>query len=86
MPRPPPPADALSRKGNPISAAIRRASSMEVTSDRLPGITGTPASSIQRRAADLSPILRNAATGGPIKVIPQDAHNSAKSAFSAKGP
>ena len=52
----------------------------------MPGTTGTPASSINRRAVVLTPMLSIASGGGPMNTRPALAHARAKPAFSAKKP
>ncbi len=52
----------------------------------MPGTTGTPASSIRRRAVVLTPMLSIASGGGPMNTSPARAHARAKPACSAKNP
>ena len=61
MPRPPPPADALTSTGR--SAAVTAAGSSSSS-------TGTPAAAISFLASILEPIAAIAAAGGPIQVSP----------------
>ena len=58
MPRPPPPAAALTSSGSPIAAGSPVST------------TGTPASRAIRFASSLSPPARSAAGGGPIQTSP----------------
>ena len=86
MPFPPPPADALSRTGKPISSAAARAAAASVTRSVSPGTIGTPASRIRRRASVLSPITAIVAGLGPTKTSPASSTARAKSARSARKP
>jgi len=51
-----------------------------------PGTTGAPAAETAARARVLEPMVRIAAAGGPMKVMPAAAHASTNSAFSARKP
>ena len=84
MPLPPPPAEALSITGKPISFAAAIASS--VVLQVAPGTIGTPASAIFARAAVLDPIARMALAGGPMNVMSLRSQASAKSGFSLRKP
>ena len=86
IPRPPPPAEAFINTGNPISCAAFLASSNVATLPLEPGTTGTPASIIKARAADLLPILSMTSPSGPINVIPQVFTKRANVAFSDRKP
>ncbi len=77
MPRPPPPADALTSAGSPISA---------IDSTVLSGSTGTPAARISRLASIFEPIAAIAAGGGPIHTSPASRTDWAKAAFSLRKP
>ena len=77
MPRPPPPADALTSAGSPISSS---------DSTVLSGSTGTPAARIIALAPIFEPIASIAAGGGPIHVRPASVTVRAKPAFSARKP
>ena len=66
MPRPPPPAAALSRIGKPISGASSRACA-SVVALSVPGTSGTPASRIAAFAWTLSPIRAITSASGPMK-------------------
>ena len=52
----------------------------------MPGITGTPAAFMSRRASVFEPRARMAALVGPMKVTPARSQASAKSPFSARKP
>ncbi len=56
MPLPPPPADALTITGRPMSRATTSASAALSMMPSEPGVTGTPAAVIVARAAALSPM------------------------------
>ncbi len=83
---PPPPPAVLKATGKPMPRAVASASSAEVSGVIEPGTTGTPASSIRRRAVVLTPIASIASGGGPMKTRPARAHARAKPACSAKKP
>ena len=70
IPLPPPPAEALTRRGRPISASAASGSIACDPSSSAPGTTGTPASCIIRRASTLDPIASIASAGGPIQTSP----------------
>ena len=74
IPRPPPPAAALTTSGKPISSGSPL------------GTTGTPASRAIRFASSLSPPSRSASGGGPTQTSPAASTASAKSALSARKP
>ena len=84
MPLPPPPAEALTRTGNPISVAAPTTSRSSVTSTD--GRTGTPAATIRRLAESLSPIAAITSGGGPTHVSPASITALAKPAFSERNP
>ena len=86
MPRPPPPALAFTMTGYPICSATTRASSTVSTRPSLPGMRGTPASSMVALAWALLPILRMISALGPMKVMPQARQTSTKWAFSLRKP
>jgi hypothetical protein len=69
IPRPPPPAEALSNTGKPISRAIASAASSSSRTPGEPGITGTPALIIIFFARLLSPIRRIADGSGPMNLM-----------------
>ena len=76
MPRPPPPAAALTSTGK----AVTSAGSVQV------GSIGTPASASSALAAILSPIAAIAFADGPTQVRPASVTAAANSAFSARKP
>ena len=76
MPRPPPPADALTSTGK----SVIWSGSVQV------GSIGTPASASSAFASILSPIAAIALAGGPTQVSPASITAAAKSAFSARKP
>ena len=77
MPRPPPPADALTSTGRSASVTAAGSSS---------GSTGTPASAMSFLASTLEPIAAIAAGGGPIQVSPASSTACANAAFSERKP
>ena len=86
MPRPPPPAAALSMTGKPMSRASRSASSSEPMPPSEPGTVGMPSSFAARLAAILSPISRICSGRGPMKCTLCSPRISANRAFSARKP
>ncbi len=84
IPLPPPPAEALTRTGKPISAAAAAGSAPSRSS--WPGTIGTPAASISARARTFEPIASIACGGGPIQTRPASPTRVANSAFSARNP
>ena len=86
MPRPPPPAVALSINGYPIRSAAASAASSDSTAPRLHGATGTPTSSAISFEPILSPSLRIASALGPMNVTPIRSHSSANAGSSATNP
>ena len=69
MPRPPPPAEALTRTGKPISSAILKASSLPVTAPSEPGTQGMLSRFAVRLASILSPMRRMCSGLGPMNSI-----------------
>ena len=63
MPLPPPPADALTSTGKPISLRRRRDALVRLVPGVCPGTTGTPARCISARAAIFDPIALIASGG-----------------------
>ncbi len=59
---------------------------MSSTGPLLHGATGTPVASARYFACTLSPSLRIAAAGGPMKVTPIRSHNSTNPASSDTNP
>ena len=86
MPRPPPPAEALTIMGNPTCRAHSSASPSDAMTPSEPGRIGTPAFLIAARAFSFSPMSRVISGGGPMNLMPQVSHTSAKLAFSASRP
>ena len=86
MPRPPPPAAALTSTGYPIFWAIARASSSSVMTPFEPGTQGMPASSASARAAALSPTRSMVSAEGPMNSTWDARQTSAKCAFSERNP
>ena len=70
MPRPPPPAEALTSTGKPISLPTSSASSTVATAPSEPGTQGTPSFFIVSLAAILSPMTRICSAVGPMKARP----------------
>ncbi len=85
MPRPPPPATALTNTGNgmPSTAAstVSRSSLGSVEAS-----TGRPAPRAAAIARALLPVSVSTSAGGPTKAIPARAHSSARSGFSDRNP
>ena len=86
MPRPPPPATALTSSGQPSAWASRASAASPWSSPRYPGTQGTPTASMRRFAPALSPIAVMAAAGGPMNTRPALAQACAKSARSDRKP
>ncbi|RPK31969.1 hypothetical protein EES39_39845 [Streptomyces sp. ADI92-24] len=85
MPRPPPPATALTNTGKPISSAA--ATSASTSSDGSEDFsTGTPASRAAATARDLFPVRFSTEAGGPTNVMPASEHAAARSGFSDRKP
>ena len=85
IPFPPPPADALTKSGNPTSAAAssHRTESVPTVAD---GRVGTPAARANSLASTLVPMARIFAAVGPIHTKPASTTDWAKAAFSDKKP
>ena len=77
MPRPPPPAEALTSTGK--SAAVTESGDSS-------GSTGTPAAAISFLAAIFEPIASIASAAGPTQVSPASVTARANSAFSDRKP
>ncbi len=84
IPRPPPPADALTSTGKPSADAAFARAAAPFTST--PGSTGTPAFCMSALAASFAPMAVIASGGGPMKTRPDAATRRAKSAFSDRKP
>ena len=85
MPRPPPPAAALTITGYPILFPHSSASASDRTTSE-PGRTGRPSSLMDFLARFLSPINRTVSGDGPMKARLQVSQTSAKWGFSARKP
>ena len=85
IPRPPPPATALTNTGNVIdsAAAINVSISVEGSED---ASTGSPAAFAAAIARALLPVSSNTCAEGPTKVMSACAHAAARSGFSDKNP
>ena len=86
MPRPPPPAVALTMTGKPHVSANFSASSSFSTGPSVPGSSGRPAFFIARRARALSPIRRITFGSGPMNRMWHASHTSARYADSDRNP
>ena len=86
MPRPPPPADALTSTGKPISLGKPYRVALVVDQAVAAGHTGTLASRASCRAEFLSPSRAMACGVGPMKSILQLRQTSLKWAFSERKP
>ncbi len=85
MPRPPPPATALTKIGKPMSsAAATSVSTSSEGSDEFS--TATPASRAAATARALLPVRCRTLGGGPTNVMPASSHASARSGFSDRKP
>ena len=76
MPRPPPPADAFTSTGNPLTSSARVHDSS----------IGTPASANSAFASSFEPMAAIALGGGPTHTSPASATAAANSAFSDRNP
>ena len=87
LPRPPPPAVALSMIGA-VRAERRRnaAASSTVMPPGVPRSTGTPSRSARARAAALSPNRASTSGDGPTNVMPASAQRAANAGFSLRKP
>ena len=86
MPRPPPPAAALTITGRPILRASFSRLASPWSAPWYPGTHGTPASIMRRLAAALLPMAAIAAGGGPMKTRPAFSQAAAKASFSDRKP
>ena len=92
IPFPPPPAEAFTSTGYPISFARKASASSESAETPAPsdpsepGTTGTPAARIRARAASLSPIFSIASGGGPIQSRSASETARANPRFSERNP
>ena len=85
MPRPPPPATALTNRGKPIPSAPATSSSM-FADGAVDLRVGTPAALAASRARTLLPASSRTPAGGPTKTMPASAHERARSGFSLRNP
>ena len=85
IPRPPPPEEAFTNSGNPISVAYASASAGSSIGGDWRS-TGSPASSAAARARILLPVSLSTAALGPTKVTPARAQASARSGLSDRKP
>ena len=69
-----------------LALPTARARPSDSTGSVVPGMIGTPAACIRRRAAILEPIASIAPGGGPIQTSPASSTRRANSAFSARKP
>ena len=86
MPRPPPPAEALTITGNPTCCAHSSAAPSDASKPSEPGRMGMPAAFMASRAFSFSPIRRVTSGGGPMKVMCEVSQTWAKLAFSLSRP
>lgn len=85
MPRPPPPATALTKTGKFIvSEAATSSSTSDDGSDD--ASTGRPAAFAEAIARALLPVSSRISADGPTKVMPASAHAAARSGFSERKP
>jgi hypothetical protein len=85
MPRPPPPATALTNSGYGSSAAASTSASTSVDGSTEARV-GTPAALAAAIARALLPVRVSTSAVGPTKVIPAFAHASASAGFSDRKP
>ena len=85
MPRPPPPATALTNSGYGSCFAASTSASGSVLGST-PARVGTPASLAAAIARALLPVSVSTSLVGPMKVMPAFAHASARAGFSLRKP
>ena len=85
MPRPPPPATALTKSGASMASAAASSASTSVDGST-DSSTGTPAALAAAIARALLPVRVSTSALGPMKVIPAAAHASARAGFSDRKP
>ena len=85
MPRPPPPATALTNTGKPISSAPATSASKSAEGG-VDWSVGIPADRAASSARTLLPASSSTSAGGPMKVMPADAQARARSGFSLRKP
>ncbi len=85
IPRPPPPATALTNTGNSMSsdAATKASTSADGSDD---ANTGNPAAFAAAIARALFPVSSSTSADGPTNVIPARSHAAANSGFSDRNP
>ncbi len=86
IPRPPPPATALTKTGNvrlPVVAAQISSTSRDGAMLRR---TGTPAALAAATALDLLPVSRSTSLVGPMNVMPASTQAWARAGFSDRKP
>ncbi len=86
IPIPPPPADAFTMTGYPISSASSMTDSGSSIPAEIPGMIGTPAFAIIFLAVILLPTVSMDLPDGPMKTTPIFSHSLANSGFSARKP
>ena len=91
IPRPPPPAAALTSNGKPIRSASamiasRPSGRSTATGSRVPGTASTPTDRAISRARSLSPSASMTADGGPTKTSPASSTARANAARSDRNP
>ncbi len=85
MPRPPPPATALTKSGYVIPSAAASSASTSVDGSTLARV-GTPAAFAAAIARALLPVRVRTSAPGPMKVMPASAQASASWGFSLRKP
>ena len=85
IPRPPPPATALTKSGYGMSAADATSASASVDG-ATPARVGTPAAFAAAIARALLPVRVSTSAPGPMKVMPASAQASASRGFSLRKP
>ena len=91
MPRPPPPAAALTSNGKPIRSAVATIAAIWSgrsigAASRVPGTDGTSTRAASRRAFSLSPSASIVPDAGPTKTRPASSTALANAARSARNP
>ena len=85
IPRPPPPATALTKTGNPTFLAAVTSVPMSLEGS-LDGSTGIPAAWAAMIACALFPASSSTDAPGPMKVIPASTQACARCGFSDRNP
>ena len=86
MPRPPPPATALTKIGKPIPLGLRDELVDIVGCRQSRRAPGTPAAIACSLAVTLLPAIPSTVEDGPMKVMPFSAARAARSGFSDRKP